>query len=432
MRNKERILSQIKNVKSYIDGSEIEVAQSFTQQLLVIEEDINNFRLYLPLIGGFNAGKSTLINAYLNSDELLPTNIIPETAVATELYFSPQEKIEVYKFDNQTPIQVVNSLNFADVDRDLADYLKVYINSPQLQKHNIIFVDMPGLDSNLQRHNQSILNYMTKDVSFVLVLNIEDGTIKNSTLEFLKEIKDYRLDFVTILNKIDKKLPNEVAEIKKHIEQQASSIIQSPFVGTVSAIDNQIDDFKSIIENIDVDEFIQKLFDYKAKDAVNSIIFDLKTRRDTISLDVSEIDKKISDLLSSMRDINKEFESEKRKVENKFSQTLLVDLLRDVENRLRLNIHSLMEAIEVSNEHLNTKINDLIRPLIASKIKNYSETIFAETIKNIEIKSNDIFASATSTVDIADKSLLVGKAILPLLPSNSNPTSNLQIKNRIK
>lgn len=416
MSNKERLLSQIQNVRSYINNSDIEMQQSFVQRLSGVEDAINGFCVYLPLVGGFNAGKSSLINSYLGANELLPTNIIPETAVATELYFGSSEKIEAYKFDEQTPIQTVNSLDFTKIDQSATDYLKVYINSPQLQKHNVILVDMPGLDSNLQRHNRSILGYMAKKVSFVLVLNIEDGTVRNSTLEFLKEIKDHRLGFFTVLNKTDKKSPDEITEIKEHIKQQLTPITENPRIALASAIDDQIDEFREIIDGIDIDEFIQKLFDDKSKETIKSIIFDLRTRRDAISLDVSDIDNKISDLLSKTREIIKEFDVERQKVENKFSQTLLADTLRDVENVLRLNINTLIEAINTSNESLNARINDLIRPLVASKIKNYSETIFTETIRNIEIKTDNMLESVVGAVDVAHKGISVAKMVIPLLP----------------
>ena len=146
------------------------------------------------------------------------------------------------------------------------------------------------------------------------------------------------------------------------------------------------------------------------------MIFDLRTRRDAISLDVSDIDNKISDLLSKTREISKEFDVERQKVENKFSQTLLADTLRDVENVLRLNINTLIEAINTSNESLNARINDLIRPLVASKIKNYSETIFTETIRNIEIKTDNMLESVVGAVDVAHKGISVVKMVIPLLP----------------
>lgn len=292
MTNKEKIINKIVDVKACLDSGEITIPDNLITKLLDIKNEVNNFKFYLPLIGNFNAGKSSLINSYLKNDELLSTNIVPETALATEIYYDTNERIEVYKFDNQSPIKIIDSLNFSNIDTNISDYLKVYINSEILKEQNIVIVDMPGLDSNLQRHNQSIFNYMTKEVSFLLLLNAEDGTVRESTLEFLKEVKDYRLDFFTILNKIDKLIPSEIEKVYSYIHKQVSQIVENPFVGKVSAITDEIDDFKNLINNIDVDKSIQKLFDEKTNEAIEAIISDLEIRKDTLSLDTEEIDKK--------------------------------------------------------------------------------------------------------------------------------------------
>lgn len=64
-----------------------------------LERELNT-RSYVkvPFVGDFNAGKSSLINSLLGPD-LLPTNILPETAVSYELYFSEQERLEVLDED---------------------------------------------------------------------------------------------------------------------------------------------------------------------------------------------------------------------------------------------------------------------------------------------------------------------------------------------
>lgn len=417
MTNKEKIINKIVDVKACLDSGEITIPDNLITKLLDIKNEVNNFKFYLPLIGNFNAGKSSLINSYLKNDELLSTNIVPETALATEIYYDTNERIEVYKFDNQSPIKIIDSLNFSNIDTNISDYLKVYINSEILKEQNIVIVDMPGLDSNLQRHNQSIFNYMTKEVSFLLLLNAEDGTVRESTLEFLKEVKDYRLDFFTILNKIDKLIPSEIEKVYSYIHKQVSQIVENPFVGKVSAITDEIDDFKNLINNIDVDKSIQKLFDEKTNEAIEAIISDLEIRKDTLSLDTEEIDEKISTLLKNMREMDKELQNEKRNVENKFSYTLLSEVLSDVENSLRTNLDSLIQAVEISNEYFNSRVNEIIRPVIISKIKNYSETIFADTIKNLNVKSNDIFSDINNLTGSANKVLTATTQISKVLPT---------------
>ena len=48
------------------------------------EEKINNTELIVPVVGGFSAGKSTLINQFLG-ENILSTALTPETALATDI-----------------------------------------------------------------------------------------------------------------------------------------------------------------------------------------------------------------------------------------------------------------------------------------------------------------------------------------------------------
>ena len=113
----------------------------------------------VPFVGDFNAGKSSLINSMLGSD-ILPTNILPETAVSYELYYSPNEKLDVWlddKLIETTSVSQIKSLQLTP--RNL---VKLYLDNPIVKEwndRNIVVVDMPGIDSGIEAHNNAILHY---------------------------------------------------------------------------------------------------------------------------------------------------------------------------------------------------------------------------------------------------------------------------------
>ena len=84
----EQFLSYLDQVKEKV-GS-IDIADN---GLTGLAQRIEQAELIVPVVGGFSAGKSTLINSFLGSD-LLPTAITPETALATELRYSSTDYIE--------------------------------------------------------------------------------------------------------------------------------------------------------------------------------------------------------------------------------------------------------------------------------------------------------------------------------------------------
>ena len=114
----------------------------------------------VPFVGDFNAGKSSLLNAMFGID-LVPTNILPETAVSYEFYYDTQEKLEIWEDDRL--IKTVGLSQINNLTLTPKNLVKVYINNEFVKRQyerNIIIVDMPGIDSGLEAHNNAILNYI--------------------------------------------------------------------------------------------------------------------------------------------------------------------------------------------------------------------------------------------------------------------------------
>ncbi len=62
---------------------EVEIDKTECSTLL---ESIQKQQLVIPIVGNFSAGKSTLLNRFLEKS-VLPTAITPETSLATELHY---------------------------------------------------------------------------------------------------------------------------------------------------------------------------------------------------------------------------------------------------------------------------------------------------------------------------------------------------------
>ena len=189
--------------ESFNNSESLKKAES-EKDVLKNELEKDSF-IKVPFVGDFNAGKSSLINSMLGAD-ILPTNILPETAVSYELYYSANEKLEVWlddKLVETTPVSQIKSLQLTP--RNL---VKLYLNNPVVKEwndRNIVVVDMPGIDSGVEAHNNAILHYVQDGTFFVLVSEVEGGTLRMSTLSFIEEIKKYGAQLAVVVSKIDLK-----------------------------------------------------------------------------------------------------------------------------------------------------------------------------------------------------------------------------------
>ena len=149
---------------------------------------IDEFSAKILFVGSFSAGKSALLNAFLGDKEILRENISPETAIASELvYGAPEKIIRVTKSNEKI------DCTFQDVEKfsvaDCYKYIYILDNERLKNLENLIPVDMPGFDSGIEAHNKALMQYVGDAAAYVFVVDLEKGTIGQSSLDFLYELK---------------------------------------------------------------------------------------------------------------------------------------------------------------------------------------------------------------------------------------------------
>lgn len=170
--------------ENFIEIADFLRIKSIKNDINVLSSD-DNTELYIPLVGEFNAGKTSLINALLESCEL-PCSNIPTTSTIFQI-----------RFGNITPSaklirnngEVVDILDMQELSKiEIYDNVSmVYINDTStLVPANIVLVDSPGISSNFAEHTQAIADFIPHaDALFVLV-DANTGGITQSLKEFLR------------------------------------------------------------------------------------------------------------------------------------------------------------------------------------------------------------------------------------------------------
>ena len=184
----------------------------------------------MPLVGLFSAGKSSLLNKLLD-DKLLSVQITPETAIATELHFSEFENFVGHKPNgdivklSREDIVTQNFSQFLTNDENGYGYVAAHINAAVLKNFpHLSLVDLPGLESNLISHSKMIDEYIHQSLAYAIVVSIEDGELRASTQNFLRELKISNTPVILIITKSDLKLDNDIQAISQKIEQSITSL----------------------------------------------------------------------------------------------------------------------------------------------------------------------------------------------------------------
>eukprot|EP00241_Pyramimonas_parkeae_P004314 CAMPEP_0114258020 /NCGR_PEP_ID=MMETSP0058-20121206/19067_1 /TAXON_ID=36894 /ORGANISM="Pyramimonas parkeae, CCMP726" /LENGTH=840 /DNA_ID=CAMNT_0001372833 /DNA_START=335 /DNA_END=2857 /DNA_ORIENTATION=+ len=151
------------------------------------------------VVGEFNAGKSSVINALLGG-RFLREGVLPTTNEISVLRYGAEESVE----------------------KEADGYYKRYLPADLLKSLNV--VDTPGTNVILERQ-QKITEEFVPRADLVLFVISADRPFTESEVNFLKYIKKWDKKVVYILNKADILQPNEVEEVIEFVRKNSTQVL---------------------------------------------------------------------------------------------------------------------------------------------------------------------------------------------------------------
>ncbi len=198
-----------------------------------MEED----RFHLVVVGEFNHGKSSFVNALLG-ESILPVGVTPTTAAIHQLtYAEAPTSTVVYSSGKRESIAFGETRKFAvgGTTADDVDYLEVGYPAALLRER-IVLVDTPGVnDLSLQRADITYSYIPRADA--VLFLLDAGQILKESERQFLNEklLKASRDKIVFVITKWDILDEDEKKDALAYARTQLAKLVKDPVVFPISA-----------------------------------------------------------------------------------------------------------------------------------------------------------------------------------------------------
>ena len=354
------------------------------------KKSISEFSAKILFVGGFSAGKSALLNTFLGDKEILRENISPETAIASELIFgSPEKVVRVLKNGGEFDCSLSEVENYSVEDC----YKYIYVlNNNQLKKLNdLIPVDMPGFDSGIEAHNKALMQYIGDAAAYVFVVDLEKGTIGQSSLEFLDEIKEYSNSISFVLTKRDKLSPSDVDEVTKNIETTLSEIFDKmpPVIVTSSRDSDCGEKLFNLLNKFSADELLlQKLGD-KVIILLRQAIQSIEIQRDALEFNSHDLDIAIQNQERQKDSVMISLKREKKKLHDSLQIEVPNKILKDVELALKNQMGTLLYSAKQGSAAFNTTVNNIIRPIILQSTQQNIESTFDEYVGAVTNSDSD-------------------------------------------
>ncbi len=178
-----------------------------------LEKRLSQGRFHLAVLGQVKRGKSTLLNALLGED-VLPSSVIPLTAIPTFVQYGEQRSLRVRYIDkrpdtvlNGEPTKWLNKQLMAFVTEDAnpkneKGVLQVEITHPAAILRDVVLIDTPGIGSTYRHNTEATMNFLPQCDAALFVISA-DPPITEVELTFLTEIKSRVARLFFVLNKID-------------------------------------------------------------------------------------------------------------------------------------------------------------------------------------------------------------------------------------
>ena len=358
------------------------------EQLYKLKPHVDNFKVRVPLIGAFSAGKSSLVNALVEK-KLLCVEIDPASNLATEISFAEEESIKGYKanqFVKNLTAQELKQQEFSDLMPD--GHIEVQLNQPFLALlPHLCLADLPGLDSKSDAHMQAIHHYLGRSLAYVITVSSEEGTLKDSIKKFLQELALHKAPVVVVITKSDKKTPDEIEAIKQQISEQVHSLLpENNYLDVVSVSSKK----KDIAEAVEAFQKLENLSEMRFKETVvpqfNRIIDDIASHLTILlnqeDLDTDELKEKQQQLIDETESFKKKLSIEYQKMKEQVP-SVLTNVVDHIRNRLLGETDQYAAAL-IGQNNIESDLSYSVRMALTEGMDRYFKPLVDKYIHRIE------------------------------------------------
>lgn len=377
MNSKKQFLDYIGEVKNIISTLEIS-----DNKLSEIQRNITDAELVVPVVGGFSAGKSTLLNSFLGN-EILPTAVTPETALATELRYSDSNYIEAVTASGT--VERHQLADFARLKDNAQNFknLRVYLNNENLKAiQPLVLVDMPGFDAPIENHNQAILNYLERGVFFVFLTSVEDGNITLSMKREIDNLQQIGKGFAFCISKTNLRAPDDVKAVQQKIAEQLEDDFD--YTGQIALLDmDGGNNLKNILTAVNPDELFKLLFIDELRENYTGLIQSINVKISTFKSDRKEIEETLSALQNSLQGIEAKKQSAINDVEQRYSRDSVSVINQAVTSAILQQKMRLVDLAINNQGAFERELNDITKNALLSAVQTRFRAISQDLIEEM-------------------------------------------------
>ncbi len=346
------------------------------------------FDVKVMFVGHFNAGKSALLNRLLSRDSFLQEAQTPQTAIATELKYGDQERYFAY-LNGAKGTRRVQLQSHTDYNANQCDHLEYQLPVESLKNlSDFTIVDTPGFDSGVEQHTKALNAYIGQGSAYLLIMDVNEGELSQTSINFLQEITRYSPRIAVVLNKCDLNTQSNIQEISSQVEE---TLADNGFSCRIIATSKFDEDTATKLINLIGSFHAQDAFDEQMRRRILeecvSIRNLLQITFDALYMDTFDADKEIKKLETAKRFVKDSFEAQRKKFEQgSANQTQdIIDTIRA--ELLAKSTHIAQACMLGGASALGPIIIETVRPVIIEALRQSADTQLESIVKTLDFTS---------------------------------------------
>jgi small GTP-binding protein len=368
-------------------------------------------RFHLVVLGEFNHGKSTFVNALLGQD-VLPTGITPTTASINHVVHAQNPTARVVLSSGESkylePTQLKEWVTVAGGHASEVAYVELGYPS-ELLVNNVVLVDTPGVNDLNEQRAEVTYGYVPRADAVVFLLDAGQA-LKDSEREFLRSrvLESARDRLIFVLGKMDLLNADERVAVVDYVRQGLAQITSDPIVFPLSAKDwaksgdpaSGMPQLLAYLERFLARDRAQVILDNAAADAARTAAYlesNLGVRLYSYDLDINQLEERITA-------VREQLDSSKRKLDE-----LHVRIEADassIKNQIGLDLEAFaktfVQALPVQIDGNDADdIKKYLPAFIEDKFKEWAEVEGAKLAAMLEHLAEEVISITNENVAAA-------------------------------
>lgn len=372
-------------------------------------------RFHLVVLGEFNHGKSTFVNALLGSD-ILPTGITPTTASINHVVHAaaPSARVVLTSGESQ-PLEAGQIKEWVTVAGNRASevsFVEVGYPSPLLM-NNVVLVDTPGVNDLNEQRAEVTYGYVPRADAVVFLLDAGQA-LKDSEREFLRSrvLEGARDRLVFVLGKMDMLSPDERVAVVDYVKKNLAAMMPAPVLFPLSAKDwarskdpaSGMPELLGYLEKFLAHDRAQVILDNAAADAARTAAYvenNLGVRMYSYDLDLGELETRIGS-------VREQLDTSKRKLDELHiridadKESIKAQIGLDLEAFARAFVAALPAQIDAVDAG---DIKAYLPQFIEDKFKEWAEVEGAKLASMLEHLAEEVISITNENVAAAAATL---------------------------